>query len=190
MLSLPYVPRCDTWLHTLRDCVTVIDVSEPSPLLRPIDSADYTFVLALNEVNVDLLAPLDSDRLTDLIAVADRADVVDVSGEFAGFVITFGPGTTYDSENYRWFGERYADSFYYLDRIVLDDAFRRRGLGGFVYDEMERAAVRHGRLALEVNLEPPNEASLAFHAARGYQEVARLSNGAKTVALMTKEIPE
>ena len=166
----------------------MIDVSKPSPVLRPIDSADYTLVLALNEVNVDLLAPLDSDRLTDLIALADRADVVDVGGEFAGFVITFAAGTAYDSENYCWFSERYADSFYYLDRIVLDDAFRRQGLGGFVYDEMERAASDYGRLALEVNLEPPNEASLAFHAARGYQEVAQLRNGAKTVALMTKEL--
>ena len=166
----------------------MIDVSKPSPVLRPIDSADYTLVLALNQVNVDLLAPLDSDRLTRLIATADRADVVDVDGQFAGFVITFAAGTTYDSENYRWFTERYADSFYYLDRIVLDGAFRRQGLGGFVYDEMERAAVRHGRLALEVNLDPPNEASLAFHAARGYKEVARRSNGAKTVALMTKEM--
>jgi predicted GNAT superfamily acetyltransferase len=166
----------------------VFDVSKPSPVLRPIDSADYTLVLALNEVNVDLLAPLDSDRLSSLVAIADRADVVDVGGEFAGFVITFGPGTTYDSANYRWFTQRLGDSFYYLDRIVLDDAFRRQGLGGFVYDEMERAASSYGRLALEVNLDPPNAASLAFHAARGYQEVGQITNGAKTVALMTKEI--
>ncbi|MGH8966961.1 MAG: GNAT family N-acetyltransferase, partial [Actinomycetes bacterium] len=136
--------------------------------LRPITGDDYTLVLALNEVNVDLLAPLDANRLAWLVGIADHADVIEVDGGFAGFVITFGPGTPYDSENYHWFTERYGHDFYYLDRIVVDDAFRRQGLGSFVYDAMEQAASGHGRLALEVNLEPPNETSLAFHKARGY----------------------
>lgn len=167
----------------------MIDVSKASPILRPITAQDHAEVLALNEANVQALAPLDHDRLTELKRLADRADVLVVDDRFAGFVLTFGPGTSYDSENYRWFTERYPDGFYYLDRIVLDGAFRRRGLGGFVYDEIERtAAVRHKRLVLEVNAEPPNLASLAFHARRGYVEVGRLSDGAKTVSLMSKEL--
>jgi predicted GNAT superfamily acetyltransferase len=106
----------------------------------------------------------------------------------AGFVLVFGSGTDYDSENYRWFSRRYPDGFHYLDRIVLDERFRRRGLGRRVYGAVEADAAAHGRLVLEVNLEPPNDPSLAFHRARGFVEVGRLANGGKVVALMEKQI--
>ncbi len=158
------------------------------PLLRPIADDDVAPVLALNERNVAALAPMDEDRLWALQAWADRFDVLDVDGGFAGFVITFGPGTPYDSENYRWFSDRHPDDFYYLDRIVLDERFRRRGLGGFVYDDVETTAARHRRLTLEVNLTPRNDASLAFHAGRGYREVGRLGDDDHLVALMEKPL--
>jgi predicted GNAT superfamily acetyltransferase len=142
----------------------------------------------LNERNVVKLAPMDEARLHELRALADRFDVLDVDGAFAGFVITFTPGAPYDSELYGWFAERYAEDFYYLDRIVLHESVRRQGLGTFVYDEIERVAARHGRLALEVNLVPRNDASLAFHAARGYVEVGTLGDHAHLVALMEKAL--
>ncbi|WP_109506725.1 GNAT family N-acetyltransferase [Nocardioides speluncae] len=156
-----------------------------SATLRPIRPADHPFVLDLNARNVDLLSPLDDARLTALIDWADRADLVLDDGEPAGFVVMMAPGTTYDSVCYGWWSDRCGDQFYYLDRVVLDDRFRRRGLGGFVYDEMERAAAPYGRLALEVNCEPPNEASLAFHRRRGFVEEAELAVGDKKVVMMS-----
>jgi predicted GNAT superfamily acetyltransferase len=157
------------------------------PDLRPLRDTDVADVLTLNERNVAALAPMDEPRLQELRGLADRFDVLDVDGVFAGFVVTFGPGTTYDSENYRWFSSRHRQ-FYYLDRIVLHEEFRRRGLGGFVYDEIERVAAPYQRLTLEVNVEPRNEASLAFHAARGYVEVGRLGEDGHVVALMEKPL--
>jgi predicted GNAT superfamily acetyltransferase len=160
----------------------------PAPSLRPIAERDVPDVLALNEANVELLAPMDAARLAQLQAWASRADVIDVGGAFAGFVITMGPGTDYDSPNYRWFAERYGNDFHYLDRIVLADAFRRLGLASAVYEAVEADATAAGRLTLEVNAEPPNPASLAFHAGRGYAEVGRLGGPGKTVALMAKRL--
>ena len=157
------------------------------PTLRPITPSDVDDVLALNERNVVKLAPLSAERLAEIQGWADRVDVLEVDGGFAGFVITFGPGTAYDSENCRWFAERY-DDFYYLDRIVLHEDFRRQGLGGFVYDEVEETARKHGRLALEVNLVPRNDASLAFHASRGFVEVGRLGDDDHLVSLQVKEL--
>ena len=157
------------------------------PDLRPIRDTDIADVLALNLRNVVNLAPMDEARLHELAAMADRFDVVDVEGAFAGFVVTFGPGTAYDSPNYHWFTARH-DRFYYLDRIVLHEDFRRRGLGGFVYDEMERVAAPYRRLSLEVNLLPRNDVSLAFHEARGYKEVGRLGDDEHLVALMEKPL--
>ncbi|MDF2092037.1 GNAT family N-acetyltransferase [Knoellia sp. 3-2P3] len=163
--------------------------SRPSPLLRPIEGPDVDAVLALNEANVELLAPMDEARLDQLRAWSLRADVVEVGGEFAGFVITMGPGTAYDSANYRWFAQRYGTGFHYLDRIVLSERFRRCGLGSAVYDIVETdAAARVGLLTLEVNADPPNPASLAFHAGRGYTEVGRLGAPGKTVAMMAKHL--
>jgi predicted GNAT superfamily acetyltransferase len=157
------------------------------PLLRPVEDRDVPDVLALNHRNVEALAPMDEPRLHELQGLADRFDVLELDGAFAGFVIAFAPGTSYDSENYRWFAERYAD-FYYLDRIVLHEDVRRRGLGGFVYDELERTAKEHGRLTLEVNLVPRNEPSLAFHERRGYVEVGRLGDATHLVSLMEKTL--
>jgi uncharacterized protein len=158
------------------------------PKLRPLRPADHAEVLALNTANVVKLAPMDEARLVELEELADRFDVVEVDGEFGGFVVTFAPGTSYDSENYRWFTERYDAHFYYLDRIVLADAHRRQGLGTFVYDELEQVARPYGRLTLEVNLVPRNDASLAFHDRRGYVEVGQLGSPGHLVALMEKQL--
>jgi len=50
---------------------------------------------------------------------------------------------------------------------------------------MESHAAAHGRMVCEVNSEPPNVESLAFHAARGYREVGHLTqaDGHQTVML-------
>jgi uncharacterized protein len=157
------------------------------PLLRPVTEPDVEQVLALNARNVTALSAMDGERLQRLRAIADRFDVLEADGAFAGFVVTFAPGTPYDSENYRWFADRHSD-FYYLDRIVLDESFRRRGLAGIVYDELETVAKRYGRMTLEVNLVPRNEASLAFHERRRYAEVGRLGDQEHLVSLMEKPL--
>jgi predicted GNAT superfamily acetyltransferase len=164
----------------------------PSPaddtVLRPLTAADVPRVLHLNATHVELLSPLDEDRLWRLAGWSERADVITADGEVAGFVLTFGPGSDYDSENYRWFSDRYGHGFLYLDRIVVDDRFRRRGLASAVYDRVENRAAAAGRLALEVNVEPPNEPSLAFHRARGFVEVGTLGPEGHRVGLMVKEL--
>ncbi len=152
------------------------------------DPADHPAVLALNARHVERLSPMDQARLVTMLALADRALVVDVGGAVAGFAITFAPGTAYDSSNYRWFADRYGRWFYYLDRVVLDDAFQRQGLASRVYDEVEARATAFGRLAVEVDTQPPNEPSLAFHAGRGFAEVARWGGGGKEVAMLVKEL--
>ncbi len=154
--------------------------------LRPITEADHPDVLALNERNVELLAPLDDARLAELRTAADTAHVIDVDGQFAGFVITFTAGAAYDGENFGWFTARF-DDFCYLDRVVIHEGFRRRGLASKVYDLLEPGC-RRPVFTLEVNLDPPNHGSLAFHRARGYTEVGQRVSGGHLVTLLAKPL--
>lgn len=155
-------------------------------LLRPITPADHDEVLALNERHVELLAPLDEARLEVLRAAASGAHVIDVGGAFAGFVLTFAEGSSYDGENFAWFTERF-DDFCYLDRVVIHEDFRRRGLASGVYDELE-SGCGASLFTLEVNLDPPNEPSLAFHRARGFAEVGQRRFDDHLVTMMVKRL--
>ena len=148
--------------------------------------ADHEAVVALNERHVHLTAPMDAALLVELVAAAEHADVIDVDGQFAGFVITFVAGAAYDGTHFGWFAERY-DDYCYLDRIVIHEDFQRRGLGTFVYDELEGSCGRPV-FALEVNIDPPNEPSLAFHRARGFTEVGQSDASGHLVSLMVKNL--
>jgi predicted GNAT superfamily acetyltransferase len=157
-------------------------------VLRPITPADHPAVLAWNEQHVELLSPLDEERLVTLLGLSDLGSVITDAGSDLGFVLTFGPDSAYDSPNFRWFAERY-ERFYYLDRVVVDPSARRTGLGTRVYDEIEDRARQMGPvMCLEVNLDPPNEPSLAFHRRRGYAEVGRDDATGHLVSLLVKEL--
>jgi predicted GNAT superfamily acetyltransferase len=158
--------------------------------VRELTRADWERVLELNQASVQELSPLDESRLGYILALAHRSLVVEHDREVAGFAIAIAPGESYDSDNYRWFAGHY-ERFLYLDRIAVDAERRRLGIGALLYDAMEAAAEPFGRMVCDVNIEPRNDASLAFHAARGYREVGRLAHGdVKTVVLMSNELAE
>lgn len=154
------------------------------PVVRPLAPADVPDVLRLNEASVHHLAPLDAEGAAWFLRHALHAWAADVDGRLAGFVLVLAPGLDYPSDNYRWFAARW-ERFHYLDRVVVDASHRRSGVGTAIYDAVERAAAEADvPVLLEVNAVPPNEPSLAFHAARGYREVGQLEHpGGKVVSL-------
>jgi predicted GNAT superfamily acetyltransferase len=158
-------------------------------MLRELTRGDWPTVLALNADSVQELSELDEQRLEWVLSLAHRSLAVESVGEMVACALAIGPGTGYDSPNYRWFGARF-ERFLYLDRVVVARPQRRRGIGSQLYDAMERAAAASfERMACEVNLLPPNPPSLAFHAARGYSEIGRLSSSReKVVAMLSKEL--
>jgi predicted GNAT superfamily acetyltransferase len=156
--------------------------------LRDLMRADWPQMLALNLASVRELSPLDEQRVEWIMSLTHRGLVVEDEGEMAAFALAIAPGTPYDSQNYRWFARRFG-RFLYLDRIVVAAQFRRRGIATRLYDAMEAAADSFDRMVCDVNILPPNQASLAFHTARGYREVGRLRHGPeKTVALLSNEL--
>ncbi|HEX4189599.1 MAG TPA: GNAT family N-acetyltransferase [Marmoricola sp.] len=159
-----------------------------STRLRPIRPTDFEQVLAWNQEHVELLAPLDEVRLVELLGAADAGSVITHDAQDVGFVLTFGAAAGIDGVNYRWFSARHP-AFLYLDRIVIDASIRRGGVGSGVYDAIETRAAEVGPvLCLEVNLDPPNEPSLAFHRARGFVEVGQQEANGHLVSLMEKHV--
>jgi uncharacterized protein len=157
--------------------------------IRELERRDHERVLELNQASVRELSPLDEQRLGYILALAHRSLVATSDdGGVLAFALAIAPGTDYDSLNYTTLGEMF-ESFLYLDRIAVADSARRKGLGATLYDAIEAAAVPFGRMVCDVNIEPRNDASLAFHDARGYREIGELAHGdVKTVALMSKEL--
>ncbi|GAB2636399.1 GNAT family N-acetyltransferase [Kribbella swartbergensis] len=154
-------------------------------------SADDAAVLALNAAAEGLVEPLRPDRLDWLRLIAAHAAVVELDDEVAAFVLTFTPGSAHDSLDFQWFTETYADRFLHLDRIVVAEQHRRKGIATAVYRAVERAAKPFDRLVCGISSDPPDVAGLAFHAGRGFVEVGKLNRpDGTTTALCSKELSD
>jgi predicted GNAT superfamily acetyltransferase len=144
-------------------------------VIRSIEPTDLDRILQMNQANVPEVGSVDSDRMAYIVAESPIALVADVGDQVVGFCLVLADDSAYDSVNYRWFTQRY-DKFMYLDRVAVDSSARGRGVGSALYVEVGRrmAAIDGAdNLALEVNVDPPNETSLAFHASLGFTEVGQ-----------------
>jgi len=145
-------------------------------------------LLALNNAHAVELSWLTSERLSDMIGQAFLARRVGVAD---ALLIAFDQAADYDSPNFLWFRERFS-RFVYVDRIVVAEAARGRGLARQLYDHLFDAARAggHERVVCEVNADPPNPASDAFHAGLGFSEVgsAAIQGGTKTVTYLERRL--
>jgi predicted GNAT superfamily acetyltransferase len=142
--------------------------------MRPIEQADLRAIVALNNAHEQELCATDEQGLTRLLAHAAHARVVGEVGKPAAFLIAFDHATPPQGPNHAWFLARHS-RFLYVDRVCVARSARRRGLARALYDDVfVRARVRSLPLVCcEVNLEPPNPDSDAFHAALGFAEVGQ-----------------
>jgi len=126
------------------------------------------WALALNNAHAVELSWLDAPRFDELVARAFLACRV----SNVAFLIAFDQDARYDSPNFLWFRARYS-RFVYVDRVVVASGARGQGHARRLYGELfdrARAAV-HDQVVCEVNLEPANPASDAFHGRLGFTEV-------------------
>ena len=147
---------------------------------------DIDRCVELNNGSIPAVSEADRAKMVWLVEQSLLSLVVEHDGDVVGFCVNFGPGSQYGSVNYRWFCDRY-DDFAYLDRIAVDPALRRSGVGRAFYAELiERFTGTKPVLLCEVNIRPRNDASLAFHRAIGFREVGQqdTEEGHKTVSLL------
>lgn len=141
--------------------------------VRSLELDDLEWVLRVNNAAVPAVNPHDASSLRALVEGADRCWVAVAGTSRVGMLVTFGPGASYASTNYRWLSERF-EQFRYVDRIVVVPEAKGRGVGRVLYDALEEhvATVGAQRMLCEVNVEPPNPMSIAFHTAMGWSAVA------------------
>ena len=165
------------------------------PILRPYRDADLPILVDVNDGAYPAVPITSAAELADLIAMSTVRVVVEADGVPVGFVLGMPPGLDYASENYVYFSERAREQgrdVVYVDRIVLAPALRSRGLGPQLYAAVFDEARRVGapEVLCEVNVEPPNPGSLAFHTRLGFVEVGRQEThgGENIVALLAAPV--
>ncbi|TJV44101.1 MAG: GNAT family N-acetyltransferase [Mesorhizobium sp.] len=153
-----------------------------------ISQGDEASILALNNEHAAELSWLEAERLSFLLGEAFYTRRI---GDLEAFIMTFDQDASYDSPNFVWFRERY-DRFVYVDRVVVAAHARGRGHARLLYQDLFDHARRAGHtlVTCEVNSDPPNPASDAFHAALGFAEVgdAVIHGGEKAVRYYARQI--
>jgi uncharacterized protein len=150
---------------------------------------DASTTLQLNNAHAQETSELDLAHLTTLLGMACYARGID-QGKTA-FLIALDHTAPYQNPNFAWFKRTY-QSFIYIDRIIVAESARGQGIARLLYEDLFAAAHNAGvhRIVCEVNSDPPNPASDAFHFAMDFEKVGQavLYNGAKTVSYFAKNL--
>ncbi len=159
-------------------------MAEIVPITKPFEPA----ILALNNRYAEELSWLEPGELSHLVAQAFHAPMI---GDLEAFLIAFDQDADYDSPNFLWFKARYL-RFVYVDRILVAPEARGRGHARSLYDDLFERGKRAGHdvVVCEVNSDPPNPVSEAFHAALGFSPVgeAVIHGGKKAVRYFARPL--
>ena len=161
-------------------------------LLRGLVPDDIRAVTELNNEAYPAVPMSTEAEMERLVSLCDWSVVAEDDGDVVGFLLAVEPGKTYDSENYRFFESRGMPHFY-IDRVVLGEKSRGKGLGKRLYRDVFSEAHKRGytRVTCEVNLKPENPVSLAFHRSLGFGDVGvqNTKGGSVIVQLLEAVVP-
>jgi len=138
------------------------------------DSHTLKAIYALNQTNAPEVGFLDSeDYLIDLLEKSYINFCVKNDNEIIGLMVCFREGSDYSSKNYKFFTNN-EEHFIYIDRIVIKQEYRRKGIANHLYSSIEVIANELGfPLCCEVNTFPENKPSLEFHKKFGFVSIGK-----------------
>lgn len=138
--------------------------------IRDASPADLPRLLALNNAEAEAVNALEAPAFAALCGQAFALLAAAGEGGAAeGFLLALDHRAPAQGPNHGWFLAR-ERSFAYVDRVVVAPGAQGRGLGRALYGALEERARAAGLAALccEVNLDPPNPGSMAFHERLGF----------------------
>ena len=157
--------------------------------LRTLSAGDADRILELNNEHAVETSLLDLSAAELLLAMCFYAKGIGLGAR--GFLLALDQEAAYDNSNFQWFRSRF-ERFVYIDRIIIAKDARARGFARLMYEDLfgEAKAAGHVRAVCEVNIDPPNEGSLAFHQSMGFLALADvgLKGGSKRVRYLVKEL--
>ena len=158
-------------------------------LKKPLKSEEINDMYSINQENIPKVGNVPAlvvfqsllDFSKHILAFKDE-------GKVAGFVLCMREGQSYQSDNYKYLSSRFS-SFLYVDRIAIQQEYRRLGLGKKIYLELFSIAKKQGLdILCEVNTKPRNEPSKLFHKKMGFKEIGTNDFEKNSVVYLKKTI--
>ena len=137
-----------------------------------ITAGDLAWIHALNEEHKLETSSLTRERLAELVAMAWYAKA---AGGEGAFLIAFDQTAPYENANFAWM-KAWFERFIYIDRVIVAKTHQRQGLARRLYDDLiaEARTAGYPRITCEVNADPPNPGSDAFHERMGFAPIGDL----------------
>tara|TARA_S200000501_G_scaffold340462_1_gene349058 strand:+ start:1530 stop:2030 length:501 start_codon:yes stop_codon:yes gene_type:complete len=160
-------------------------------IINTVVKSDLNSILLLNQKSIPAVSSTDFEGIEYFLKNSSYFKVLRKNDHPVGFLIGLMPGKDYSSENYIWINRRY-NSFIYVDRVIIDQKYRNKGLGSYFYNHLlETFYGKVEYIICEVNIKPYNKQSINFHKKYGFKEIGRkdTENGNKKVSYMMYKIP-
>lgn len=160
--------------------------------IRAMAALDSSEVLRINAVSQPGVAPLAEEELARLLTLPNEHLVATTCAEATrGYALAFHRDAPYDGEEFRTLRSVIPEPFIYIDQVAVAPSHQGLGLGRALYAGLERTGFqrRIRFLCCEVNTNPANPHSLAFHKHLGFEFLAPLSTlDGREVVLLTKPL--
>ena len=144
-------------------------------------------IYELNQSNTPEVGSLDSIKhLKSLLSLSSNNLFISLDNEIIGFTVCFREGSNYQSLNYKFFSKN-ETKFLYIDRVVIKELHRRKGIGKSLYRNIESISIsKNIPLCCEVNIEPLNQPSIDFHNNFGFHKIGSYDFDDHSVAYFKK----
>ncbi len=141
-------------------------------LTQPASEKEVREMHIINQENIPEVGGLaDINDFNDRVSWSSNVFVYKYEDVIKAFVLCMREGMPYKSPNYEYISSNFK-KFLYVDRIAVQEKFRRQGIAEEIYTTVINEGKRNGLDVLcEVNTRPSNEPSLAFHRKMGFEEI-------------------
>tara|TARA_Y100000590_G_scaffold90669_2_gene102294 strand:- start:17762 stop:18262 length:501 start_codon:yes stop_codon:yes gene_type:complete len=141
-------------------------------LTQPVSEKEVREMHIINQENIPEVGGLPEIKdFGDRVSWSANIFVYKYEDVIKAFVLCMREGMPYKSPNYEYISNEYK-KFLYVDRIAVQEKFRRQGIAEEIYLTVINEGKRNNLdILCEVNTKPSNEPSLTFHQKMGFEEI-------------------